>query len=406
MYAEKVYIYKLATLAGNGPKLLKMADLQALVILFEVIWSSNEPKWLETNFPASFFAVTVNALAQAATQVDGAQAILQAKVQDHVVELLKSPKPVVRHWTCRLVANLTWHEVTASTILGINPCVQLVRALADGALAVVQAAVQDHVLKLLESPNADIWNGACRLVVNLILYEPTASKILKINPCVQLVLLLSYEHPDVAELAIKAVANAAFWRDGAQAVIQAEVQDHVRKLLESPNPVVRQWNCWLVRNLARFQATTTTTARWLDGAQAVVQAEVQDHVLKLLESPNAVVKEWACRLAGNLALHETTASKILGINPCLQIVSLLYDEHPGVIEKAVYALSNISSQLDGAQAVIQAKVQHHVLNLFESPNVVVQEWACRLVGNIAYHEATASTIREIRPGPALVSLSQ
>ncbi|KAJ6585860.1 armadillo-type protein [Mycena capillaripes] len=129
------------------------------------------------------------------------------------------------------------------------------------ASMIVESPVLAKVLKLLESPNADIRNKTCRLVLNLTSYEPTVSVILELNPCVALVSLLressfiSDEYPQVVEQAIQSLATAAHKQDGTHAVIQATAQDHALELLESPNPVVREWTCRLVQNLAHYEPT-------------------------------------------------------------------------------------------------------------------------------------------------------
>ncbi|KAJ6585877.1 armadillo-type protein [Mycena capillaripes] len=397
-------------------------------------------------------------LGNRAQEENEAAMIVESSVLAKALQLLESPNTDIRNESCRLVVNLTVYEATASRILEINPYARLVsllddkhpdvveyalQALAnasfwlDGAQAVVQATVQDQVLKLLKSPNPVVQQSTCRLVQNLGRYEATAATILKINPFVQLVLLLHNEHPGVAGYALQALANTTLWLDGAQAVVQATAQDQVLKLLESPNSVVREWTCRLVQDLAQREATAATilkinpcvhlvsllhdehsgvaesalealaiVAFWQDGAQAVVQATAQDHVLKLLELPNSVVQEWTCRLVQNLGRHEATAATILKINPFVQLVSLLHNEHPGVAESALGALAIAAFWQDGAQAVIEAKVQDYILEMLESPNPVMREWTCKLVTNLSGYEATAVPIWKINPCVQIVSLLQ
>lgn len=58
--------------------------------------------------------------------VDGAQAAIDAKVLNSVLELLGSPNSDVRKWASLLTGNLASHESTAPAILGVNPHLQLV----------------------------------------------------------------------------------------------------------------------------------------------------------------------------------------------------------------------------------------------------------------------------------------
>jgi hypothetical protein len=57
---------------------------------------------------------------------DGVQAALEAKILDHVAELLQSPESGVRKWTCEMVGSFARYESTAVAVLGLKPCPQLV----------------------------------------------------------------------------------------------------------------------------------------------------------------------------------------------------------------------------------------------------------------------------------------
>jgi hypothetical protein len=69
--------------------------------------------------------------------------------------------------------------------------------------------------------------------------------------------------------------------------------------------------------------TLSQIARWVDGAKGVIDAKALDHLLRLLESPNPVTREWACVLVQELASHEATAPDILQLKPIPQLESLL-----------------------------------------------------------------------------------
>jgi hypothetical protein len=55
----------------------------------------------------------------------------------------------------------------------------------------------------------------------------------------------------------------------------------------------------------------------------------------------------------------------------------------------MYALYEISSWPDGAQAALEAKTLDHVAELLESPQSGVQQWTRWMVGRFAKHESTA-----------------
>lgn len=69
------------------------------------------------------------ALSQIARWPDGAEAIVEAKALNHVLELLGSPSKEVQRMSCELVGHLTLHESIAPDILELKPCAQLVSLL-------------------------------------------------------------------------------------------------------------------------------------------------------------------------------------------------------------------------------------------------------------------------------------
>ncbi|KAF8196748.1 armadillo-type protein [Mycena galopus ATCC 62051] len=143
-------------------------------------------------------------------------------------------------------------------------------------------------------------------------------------------------------------------------------------------------------------------ARWLDGAQAMVEAKAADHILLLLESSNSAVREWTCEIIGRLAGHKTTALAIL--QPCVRILSLSGGEYSPAIEQAMFALSEMAQSEDGAQAIFNAKATDHIFILLNSPVHEVRTLSCQLVGRLASHESTAPALLELKLCAQIVSL--
>ncbi|KAJ7880337.1 armadillo-type protein [Mycena olivaceomarginata] len=397
------------------------------------------------------------ALSRIAEWVDGAKGVVDAKVLDHVLRLLESPNPDTQKWASNLVGNLTSHKSTAPAVLRLNPSVQLVSLLggedslvrwvtyalsqiaqwADGAKGVVDAKALDHVLRLLKSPNLDTQKSASKLVGNLASHKSTAPAVLKLNPSVQLVSLLGGED-SLVRWVMCALSRIAQWVDGAKGVVDANVLYHILRLLESPNTDIRRWVCELAGHLASHKSTAPALlqlnictrlvslqldifarlasllgwiSRWADGAKAVVDTKVFDHILPLLKSPNPATRRWACELAGNLANYKPIAPAILKLNISAQLVlnisaqlvSILGDEDY-VVRWAIYALSQIAQWVDGAKGVVDSKVLDHILKLLKSPNPYTRGWACVLVKGLASHEATAPAILQLKPIPQLKSL--
>jgi hypothetical protein len=69
------------------------------------------------------------ALSRIAKWVDGAKGVVDAKVLDHVLRLLKSPNPDIQEWASNLVGWVASHKSTAPAVLKLNPSVQLVSLL-------------------------------------------------------------------------------------------------------------------------------------------------------------------------------------------------------------------------------------------------------------------------------------
>ncbi|KAJ7355641.1 armadillo-type protein [Mycena albidolilacea] len=313
------------------------------------------------------------ALSQITQWVDGVKGVVDAKVLDHVLRLLKSPNPDTRKWACKLVGNLASHKSTAPAVLKLNPSVQLVSLLGgedsvvprvtytlsqiaqwvDGAKGVVDAKVLDHILRLLESSNPETQRSACVLTGFLAWHGSTAPAILKLNLSVQLVSLLG----------------------GEDSLVH-----------------------WVMYALSQI-------ARCVDGAKGVVDAKALDHVLRLLKSPNLDIRECASELVGQVASHKSTAPTVLKLNPSMQLVSLLGGEDD-LVPRVTFALCRIARWIDGAKAVVDAKVLDHVLRLLASPNPDIRRWACVLTGNLASHESTAPAILQLKPIPQLKSLLQ
>ena len=61
----------------------------------------------------------------------------------------------------------------------------------------------------------------------------------------------------------------------------------------------------------------------VEEANTVVDSVVFRAVPTLLLNPNATVRDWTCEILGRLAVHESAAMAILGLQPCDQVVSLL-----------------------------------------------------------------------------------
>ncbi|KAJ7140612.1 armadillo-type protein [Mycena epipterygia] len=279
-------------------------------------------------------------------------------VLDFITEFLSSTNPEVQRWACEILGRMAHRDSLAGAVLSVKPCRELISLLHDehvdvlairtlaliikspeGAQAAVDANALDDVTTLLESRNAEVRSWTCEMLGELALHEATARAVLAIKPCDRLVSLLHANDLDVFRSAAAALCNIAQWPDGAQAAVQAKALNCVPELLESSNVEVRMWTCKLLGFLTRHLVsllwvgslevieTATPVLYWIAkhpaAAQAVVDANGLNYVAKLLESSTAEVREWTCEFLGVLARHESTATAVWNIHPCLQLISLL-----------------------------------------------------------------------------------
>jgi hypothetical protein len=88
----------------------------------------------------------IDALSHIANKPDGAQAIVDAKGLDHILNLLKSDSPGIREWACILVARLAQHKFIAPAI-----CAQVVTLLRCLELLLCMCkSHSDSVMKFLQ----------------------------------------------------------------------------------------------------------------------------------------------------------------------------------------------------------------------------------------------------------------
>ncbi|KAJ7079841.1 armadillo-type protein [Mycena epipterygia] len=110
----------------------------------------------------------------------------------------------------------------------------------EEARAVAHSPVFDRVMDLLESPDSEIRRWTCKIVGNLVFHESLAGAIMTRTLCVKLVSLLDDKDIQVVEGAVYALAQITRWPDGAQRSVAANILDHLVELLESPNAGVQR----------------------------------------------------------------------------------------------------------------------------------------------------------------------
>ncbi|KAJ6545275.1 armadillo-type protein [Mycena capillaripes] len=146
-------------------------------------------------------------------------------------------------------------------------------------------------------------------------------------------------------------------------------------LLRGANPTV-------IESATQALCRITTSP---EGAQAAVDANVLKCVAELLSSPNATVREGTHGILEELVRHENTTSPAVG-----QLVSLLRDGNPTVIQSVAQILYQIATSPEGGQAVVDTNVLECVTELLSSPNAKVREWTQELLETLVRHETTTS----------------
>jgi hypothetical protein len=64
-------------------------------------------------------------------------------------------------------------------------------------------------------------------------------------------------------------------------------------------------------------------AYWVDGGDAVVDAGALQLLENFVQSSNSRVRRWTSEMLESLALHQSTSAALLGTNPCESFVKLL-----------------------------------------------------------------------------------
>ncbi|KAJ7494123.1 armadillo-type protein [Mycena latifolia] len=202
----------------------------------------------------------------------GADGVVAANAQHYLLDGLRSPSSSIQWRAYELMCALAKNQSTAAAVIALNPCKQLVAlsrqvcrcavdideawvalhvliAIAnwpDGAEAVVAAQVLDHVPKWFAS-RSSMRQSACQLVEKLAWHKSTAGAVMDPKLCAQLVTILElYPESDAAWYALEALGRTAKWSDGAEAVVAAKVLDHITNSLESRYYSVRQSTCDLL----------------------------------------------------------------------------------------------------------------------------------------------------------------
>ncbi|KAJ7705205.1 armadillo-type protein [Mycena metata] len=397
-----------------------------------------------------------DALLQISCGLDGATAVVKAGALKTVQNLLTSPRAGVRRWTSKMLAELAFHPSTRGAVVTAQPCPRLVTLLGDndadvvegacdallqishdvdGARAVIKAGALETVQNLLTSPRAGVRRQTFEMLAGLTFHPSTRGAVVAAQLCPQFVALLDDNDAAVVEGACHALLQISRGVDGARAVVKAGALQIVQNLLTSPRAGVQRWSSEILAELAFYPSTRepvvaaqpcpqlvallgddntavvegactalTQISRDLDGAEAVVEAGALRIVKRLLASPRVGVRRWTSKMLAELTIHPLTREAVVAAQLCSQLVTLLGNGDAAVVDGACAALAQISRDLDGAEAVVEAGVLGIVKHLLASPRVGVRRWTSKMLAELAIHPLTREAVVAAQLCPQIVTL--
>ncbi|KAJ7776273.1 armadillo-type protein [Mycena metata] len=368
------------------------------------------------------------ALSQISRNLGGARAVIEAGALETIQDLLTSPLAEVRRWTSNMLTGLAFHPSTRRAIVTAQLCPQLVALLGDdnaivveeaccallqisrdldGAKAVVEAGAPGTVQNLFTSRPAGVRRWISKMLAGLAFHPLTRGVVIAAQPCPQLVALLGHDDAVIVEAACYTLLQISADMDGAKAVVEAGPLETVEHLLESQYTEIWTFTRWTFGELASRPSTqgVVVTAQPcsqlvallgddnaavieraccalsyiscdVDGARAVVEARALETVENLFTSPRAGVRRWTAKMLAGVAFHPSMRGVVVAAQPCPQLVTLLSDDDEAVVEAACYALSEISRNVDGANAVVEAGALGAIEHLLASQYTEIRRYAC------------------------------
>ncbi|KAJ7624022.1 armadillo-type protein, partial [Mycena polygramma] len=378
-------------------------------------------------------------LAKTRGKAEGAQTVVEADALLHAPYLLKSTNAQVRRWSCQLLGNLARHDSTATAVLQIAPCPQLVSlskqdnqihscamyALSmisnrpDGALAVVNANVRELITELLTSSNLQTLGWTSVMLECLAEHQPAAFAVLSqmgTEPHWHVISLLSGGNVEFRGHGLHALTRI-LKAGGAQEIVEAGVLDYVGELLDTNDKQIPEQTCAMLSDLVSYLPTIrlplwdaaicqplirlsrhndlyvrqnaifvlSAICAQSSATQTALHMDVFDHVLKLLQSPDPLDVQFISMLVGDLVRLAARATREVpkGI-PYQQVI--FSSDDVTLFTSAASALHQISLSRDGAEAVLNAGALDYASELLESVDVYTRAWTCAMLGNLARHE--------------------
>ncbi|KAJ6506100.1 armadillo-type protein [Mycena vulgaris] len=444
--------------AATKPLLRRMHDRQALALIRKSRGSPLSSKdveiytsylWFKYISPSTKIAILRETYERANSEGE-ALTVANSLALYHVDALLESSNDEFRSWTCLILAQLACHETTVAAVLSINPSKRLVSILQDDNIEVVQsgvyalyclapwqegaqALVDTRLLEctesLLSSGEARIRRWTCGMLARLLQRPPTlADSVVKLFNQLASVLRDEPFHDTALEL-MESAAHALFWSIRFPEVPQeAILLDCLLDLLKSRNFEVRKWTCEMLGDLAchkvpmiansgikickrltsllREEACHGTARGVMEDAAHTLfwiirfsegpqEAILLDCLPDLLESRNFEVREWTCKMLGDLASHKPTVPMLAdsGMKICKRLASILREEARhgtplDVMESTLFWIIRLSEGLQ------EAILPDCLSDLLESGNFEVRKWTCEILARLLQQAPTPPAIAD------------
>ncbi|KAJ7458602.1 armadillo-type protein [Mycena latifolia] len=344
--------------------------------------------WSDSNLPGP--TINLHVAAKPLMKLMYHRQALEFVKRNHGVPL--SPQIMEIYWSY-----LTWKYVsnlTKSMIL--EELAKRVALEDDAARALEQPEMVDKFLQLVQFPNFGIQLqtimsllcgndsnrqgliGRVLLLLKIADSRDGAQAILAAN-----VLDDVAKHAKdnaVANAAFAALSSIAFWPDGAEAVVAAKALDRVA---ERYTDVTRE-----------ALGALATISNWPHGAEAAIAAKLLDHYATRGVPSSDGDQRLMCQLLGNLAKHESTAAAVLAVNPWDS--SDFSHNWFSIAEKAFDTLENLTKWPQAAEAAVAAKVLDCLAELLALPDTLMHRSACRVLEGLARRESTSGAVLDLR----------
>ncbi|KAJ7494099.1 armadillo-type protein [Mycena latifolia] len=312
-----------------------------------------------------------------------------------------SPETLEIYWSY-----VSWKYVSTSTKIAILEELAIRVASEEDARMLIHSNAVQQILQLLQSsPFVRSW------LMHILRHLAYHREFMTAQAVSELLMALLWrvgnsEANDVV-FVFDILSDMASSSEGAQGIVAAGVLHYLLDGLGAPSRFLFPGNGMDTPWLEALYASDVllAIANWPDGAEAVVAAQVLDHVPERFASPYSVIRNGACQLLINLAQHKSTARAVMDPKLCAQLITILElhsDNYFAIY--ALEALGSIANWPTGAEAVVAVKVLNHLTKSLISRWPRGRQSSCDLLAALVRHESSAQAVAHIIPRERLVAL--